>query len=305
MAVLILIMTVFTARGQTMVKQGRPVPGIFCISEQESDLYNMINEYRQKSGLQPIPLSNSLSYVAMLHAKDLLLSFDEQDECNYHSWSANGFWKPFCYPADENKKQSVWDKPRELTRYPGKAYEIVVWENRDVTPDSVMMVWQMEEYFNSFLLNTGKWRDQQWKAIGIALQGNYACAWFGLEPDPEGPPVICGQERPKPPADTLPVAKNTTREPIPAPLPVQKPGATTAPYPVTGQWYIIVRTDLGRQAALNFAEDLKTKGYPEATVLTGGGKIRISAFGPAEKPAASAKLKEIKKSFPDAWLLRQ
>ena len=305
MAMLILSLSAPDGSGQTAVKQGRPVPGFFCISEQEMDLFNMINDYRHLSGLQPVPFSNSLSYIAMIHAKDLLLYFNEEDECNYHSWSAHGFWKPFCYPMDENKKQSVWDKPRELTKYPGKAYEIVVWENRNVTPDSVMMVWQMEEYFNSFLLNTGKWRDQQWKAVGIALQGNYACAWFGLEPDPEGPPKICGMEPQKPLTDSISEKKVPTKASDVTPPPVQKSDGGAITPPVANQWYIIVRTDLGQQAALRFAEELKTKGYPDATVLTGSGKIRISAFGPADKPAASMKLKEIKKNFPDAWLFRQ
>ena len=182
------------ASGQSIVKQGPAVPVNFCIGTNEMELYLLINEYRKNFNLPPIPLSKSLSHIAALHAKDLYLNHPNQGSCNFHSWSNKGFWIPFCYPKDETKKNSVWDKPRELTKYPSRAYEIVYWENNPLIKDTIIMVWKTEDYFNSFLLNTGKWQGKTWNAIGIAVFENYACAWFGESSDPEGEVFVCGSK---------------------------------------------------------------------------------------------------------------
>ena len=88
--------------GQTIVKQGNPVPASFCINDTVMKLYRMINNYRVNYGLPSIPLSKSLCYVASLHAKDLFLHHPDKGGCNSYSWSDKGYlWKPFCYPRDE------------------------------------------------------------------------------------------------------------------------------------------------------------------------------------------------------------
>lgn len=186
------------SHGQVAEKAGKPVPESYCISGMEFKLYTMINSYRQRYDLPPIPLSKSLCFVASEHVKDLFFHHPDQGPCNSHSWSDKGNWKPFCYPRDENKKNSVWDKPRELTPYKGKGFEIVYWENDAAVIDSIITLWKSMDYFNSFLMNTGKWQGMKWNAIGIGIHENYACAWFGELPDPEGVPFICGQEPQKP-----------------------------------------------------------------------------------------------------------
>jgi hypothetical protein len=213
-----------TASAQTTVKQGPPVPASYCISPLEMKLYNMINEYRARYDLPPIPLSKSLCYVASTHVKDLFYNHPDVEPCSFHSWSAEGKWKPFCYPRDEKKGNSVWDKPKELTPYKGKGYEIVYWENNPVTIDSIIPFWKSIGYFNSFLMNTGKWQGKNWNAIGIAICENYASAWFGEVQDPEGSPTECGKapapvkKPPVPVKDTVrivkkqpPVVKDSTK----------------------------------------------------------------------------------------------
>lgn len=309
----IIVLLIFPAyigmMGQKPLFQGKPVPANFCIKSQEMELYLMINAYRRQFDLSPIPLSKSLSYVAALHVKDLMIYHPDEGNCNFHSWSANGPWKAFCYPADENKKQSVWDKPREITKYPAKAWEIIYWENTELTPDSVMSVWKSEEYFNTFLLNNGKWLGQQWKSIGVAILGNYASAWFGLETDPEGEAFVCGFKPPEP----VPKEKETVKksDPVPTQVVAKEIPETTAPADTTKVgtpsvlWYVIVKTNLTQSASEKVVAELKAAGYPDAQILSANGKTRISAFGPAEKASAASVLKEIKKVYKDAWLLKQ
>jgi len=276
---------------QTAVKQGNPVPQNFCIDAREMNLYLMINDYRQRYNLPPVPLSKSLSYVAALHAKDLFLNHPDQGACNFHSWSNKGFWVPFCYPKDENKKNSVWDKPRELTKYPSRAYEIVYWENNPLLTDTVMMVWKMEDYFNSFLLNTGKWQGKPWNAIGIAVYENYACAWFGEVSDPEGAATVCG---------SVPTAsKDTVKQAVQTEVLSQPKDSI----PVT--YCIIVNSLLTKDAANKLVSTLKSKGYPDAKVLEKNGKFQVSISESQDKAAIMLKLKELKKMYRGAWLLKR
>ncbi|MEI7661135.1 MAG: CAP domain-containing protein [Bacteroidota bacterium] len=309
---------VSNASGQQMVKQGNPVPAGFCISSTVTELYNAINEYRQHYDLPPVVLSKSLCYVAALHAKDLALHHPDQGPCNFHSWSGKSFWKPFCYPRDENKKNSVWDKPRELTPYPDRAYEIVYWENTSLIADTVIMVWKTEAYFNSFLLNNGKWQGKEWNAIGIALYENYACAWFGEVPDPEGAAVECGTAPPVHKPDTLkslpikkknlPADSRTVKDEIPVPKPLPpvkvKPEEAVVHSDTTKIYYIIVKTNLSMEAATRLVNSLKAKDYPDARVIHKDDKVRVSVFESPFKPVVTAKLREVKQTYKDAWLFK-
>jgi hypothetical protein len=303
---LLFILPVISLTGQSTVRQGKPVPSGFCIREPEMELYRMINDYRREASLPEIPLSRSLCYVAMLHAKDIYLNHPDQGPCKVHSWSDKGFWLPFCYPRDETKKATVWDKPRELTSYPSRAYEIVYWENNQLVPDTIMMVWETEEYFNSFLKNFGKWQGMNWNAIGIAIYENYACAWFGDAADPEGQAWICGMQPEKEavkqsqtdkPAS---VQSNTPKVDTTSHHPLVPPGPGVAP-----GWYVIVKTNLKKDTAEKLTTSLKTKGFPDASVLDADGKIRVAVFHSPDKTAAASALKEAKKEFPDAWLLKK
>jgi len=285
------------AFAQKVVKQGNPVPAVFCIDAREMNLYYMINDYRKQNNLAPIPLSKSLSYVADLHAKDLFAHHPDQGVCNFHSWSNKGFWAPFCYPKDENKKNSVWDKPRELTKYPSRGYEIVYWENNPLVTDTVMMVWKTEEYFNSFLLNTGKWQGKPWNAIGISVYENYACAWFGEVQDPEGAATVCGATPGPPRKDTI------TQPVIPAIKPVIEPKSPQTDS-TSGVYYIIVNTLLPKDKANQLANALKEKGYPDAKLIEKNGKLRVSIMESSDKTAIMGKMKEVKKIYRDAWLLK-
>lgn len=343
----------------------KPVPVIpsgYRISEDEMRLYRMINDYRHRYDLPPIPLSVSLSYVASTHMKDLFFNHPDQEPCNSHSWSDKGSWKAFCYPRDENKKNSVWDKPKEITPYKGKAYEIVYWENAQANIDTVINFWKSVAYFNSFLMNTGKWQGTKWEAIGVGIYENYACAWFGQLPDPLGPPLKEGENPPAastpppvkprqdsgkkeavsaaaiPPAEKVvppkqgagPGKKPVQQKPAPVPAatPVQKPAqekvaadsSKTQAQPSPEQkssvvkpsdtakvaltYYVIVRTNVRQGDADKIIKFYTDKGFSTVRFLPNEGKGRISVFETSDKATAMAKLKEIKRTYKDAWLLK-
>jgi len=311
LSVFFLMLTLSASAGypQPQQKPGNSVPGSYRISTDEIKLYQMINDYRRKYDLPPIPLSACLCYVASSHVKDLFYNHPDQEPCNSHSWSDRGPWKAFCYPRDENKKNSVWDKPKELTQYKGKGYEIVYWENNPADIDSVIHFWKSIGYFNSFLLNTGKWQGQKWEALGVGIYENYACAWFGEVSDPLGPPLLQGEN---------PVIKDSGAAKLsppvnPTPLPPdisstgketeqklqQEPAIKTA-----FRYFIIIRSNVPLKDTTKVIKLYVSKGFTAVRGLEKEGKARISVFESSDRNEAIARLKEIKVQYHDAWLLK-
>jgi len=156
-------------------------------------LCDLINDYRQANGLDRIPISMKLSLVAVEHVKDLATYHPEKNcKDNFHSWSTHGdpehnlVWKGGCYdPNDSSTWDIMWNKPKEIAKYPSYGYEIAA--SSCGTPDAALQAWkeegQPERPHNDVMLNKGVWASYKWKALGAALSGGYACAWFGTDAD--------------------------------------------------------------------------------------------------------------------------
>ncbi len=282
--ILALICQHFLVPAQQAIKSSNLIPDDFCISQAEMQLYRMINDYRKRYELPPIPLSKSLSFVAVSHLKDLFFNHPDQEPCNSYSWSDKGPWKAFCYPTDENKKNSVWDKPKEFTPYKGKGYEIIYWENNNVVPDSIISIWKSIDYIKNYLLNTGKWQGKKWNSIGIGIYENYACAWFGELIDPAGPVFLCGN--------------------IPVRLPADTTKQFTKDKGINGIYHIIIKSNLPIDVASKLIPKLISEGYSAAKILEKDGKARISVYESVNKSETMIQLQVIKKKYKNAWLLK-
>jgi len=167
-----------------------------CLSPTEANLAFLINEYRKKKKLPEVPVSRSLSYVAQLHARDLMQYFRQGKRCNMHSWSDNGRWTSCCYTPDHRKASCMWNKPRELTNYKGDGFEIAFYSTYNYsTPgdfaNDILKGWKESKGHNQVIINTANWKDVQWKAMGIGVYGEYAVVWFGEVPDSAGIPGNC------------------------------------------------------------------------------------------------------------------
>lgn len=167
-----------------------------CISKTEARLAQMINDYRKSRKLPPIPLSASLSKVAKLHAIDLANNYKPGENCNLHSWSDDPRWSSCCYTPDHKKSDCMWDKPRELTSYSGDGYEIAYYSTFNyATPqaflDDALKGWKSSKGHNEILINAGKWKTAEWKAMGVAVFGEYSVIWFGELTDKAGKPKVC------------------------------------------------------------------------------------------------------------------
>ena len=104
--------------------------------------------------------------------------------CNLHSWSDAGTWSPCCYTPDHAEAQCMWDKPKEITVYPGNGYENSAGGGNNITPAGAVDLWKNSAAHNDVMLNQGIWANYQWGAIGAGLKDGYANVWFGVEADP-------------------------------------------------------------------------------------------------------------------------
>jgi hypothetical protein len=155
-----------------------------CISKAELQLYDLVMAYRKANDLPEIPLSFSLSYVAHKHCEDQG-KYDEEieEKCNLHSWSDDGPWTECCYTSDHAAAKFMWIKPAELTYYVSRGYEISHSASYNVRPESALKSWQGSKPHNEVIINQGIWADNDWQAIGIGIDGNYANIWFGMKKD--------------------------------------------------------------------------------------------------------------------------
>ncbi len=174
---------------------GRLRPPGTCLTPAEAELARLVNERRREHGLDPVPLSRSLSLVARWHAIDL----QENDPatgkdrrglpCGLHSWSDKGPWSPVCYTSDHFYAQKMWNKPRELTqnRYFGNGYENVYWTSGErADPGRAVDYWISRSEEGDVILERKLWDQMGWPAFGVGLYGQYAVVWFGDMPDPGG-----------------------------------------------------------------------------------------------------------------------
>lgn len=151
------------------------------MTTEEQTLYQLLNQYRAQYGLAAIPASPSLTLVAQTHAKDLDAN-PPSGSCNLHSWSNNGSWTGCCYTSDHAQAQCMWNKPSELTSYPGYGFEISAYSSA-MNAQNALNMWKSSSGHNAVMINQGTWANTTWKAVGVGIYRNYAVIWFGRETD--------------------------------------------------------------------------------------------------------------------------
>ena len=154
------------------------VPGM---SSEEQALFDSIQAYRVRLKLPKVPYSPNLTLVAQYHAEDLK-AHPPVSPCNLHSWSGKTKGKACCYTPDHTNAPCMWDKPAELSSYPGKGYEISAMNG---APNANWLEqWKKSKGHHNVIINGDMWGKVEWKAMGLAIRKPYAVVWFGTDPDP-------------------------------------------------------------------------------------------------------------------------
>ncbi len=258
-----------------------------CISAKEYRLYQLINALRTTNKMPKIELSASLTHVAHLHAADLKQNHPDTSICNLHSWSNKGDWTPCCYQAYVYKEDCMYDKPRELTPYRFRGYELAYKDAGEINPDSLMMIWMDYSKVTDIILSKGDYEGKNWLAIGIGIRDNYAMVWFGQVKDKEGSPKICGGEK-------------VSKEKIPQ-ITNKK---NTIIREKTGKYYLI----FGSFDKLEEAEQqIKTyfkNGFTNAKIIVSKDKIRIALSEHNDLKGAKEAKKSLDNKYKDAWIMK-
>lgn len=157
-----------------------------CLSTEEQQLYNLLNEYRKTNNLPPIALSGALTKVAQTHVLDLANKQPHNQKCNLHSWSKSTNWDGCCYTDDHKQAACMWAKPKEIAGYTGDGFEIAADLGDVATAQKALKGWKTSKGHNQVMINQGTWAKISWKAVGIGIYENYAVIWFGAVPDVTG-----------------------------------------------------------------------------------------------------------------------
>ncbi len=252
-----------------------------CISVDEQRITDLINNLRKQNKLPEIPLSNSLCYVAKMHVRDLQTNRPDTSICNTGSWSDKGKWTPCCYNKYVLKTDCMMDKPKELTPYKFRGYEISYFEEGIVHADSLFDIWSGTPEVADMLLARGIHSDKKWQAMGISIGDNYVCLWLGQRPDPLGKPGLCSKEAPKSAA-----VENEKKNEI------------------TGKYYLIYGSFSLQKEAEEEVKKHQAKGFKNAQILKKGDKIRVALGVYNSIKEAMAAKEKYKEQYKDAWILK-
>ena len=170
----------FAARADWRAKRTPPVAKASPLVDADADaagLAKLINDYRASLKLPRVAISAKMTKVAQAHVRDLNSHKPVKDGCNMHSWSKNGPWSSCCYDSSPAAARCMWKKPKEIARYKGYGYEIAA-NASGITPEHALELWQKSPAHDAVMANKNQW-NKPWGAMGVAVEGDYAVAWFG------------------------------------------------------------------------------------------------------------------------------
>jgi hypothetical protein len=197
----------FMCAGMTVRSQAqKKIPEQFCISMEEQLLFDKINLIRDDYGKPELEFSISLSYLAAVHVEDLLINNPDTSICNLSSWSDKGDWTPCCYNSYVINQDCMWDKPKEITPFTYRGYELAAYFEDDFNADSVISLWSSSKPVLDMILTEGNFKKKKWICMGVALNDQYVSVWFAQRADWSGEPDLCSE------SDTtlVPVATSDT-----------------------------------------------------------------------------------------------
>lgn len=286
------------------------------VSQDETILFNMINDLRRQSKLPAIPLSLDLCKVAHVHISDLIASRPQENGCSLHSWSGSGNWTACCNSKDPSGIQCMKLKPREITGYPGFGFELIYWGEDNATPSDAAGLWQQTDASADMILSRGKWKSYQWKALGVGIKDGYAILWLGDKAEKKSEITTVKK--------SLVVENAADAKGIAAQKPVEEEKNSNAKADVPSnksalnevkpdqsvvesgtKYYLIVSSVKTAESAKSELKRFKSKGYTDAVILEGGSVYRISLKSFESLKKAKTELNKFKNVFPEIWVFKK
>lgn len=260
----------------------KQIPEEFCVTLEEQLLFDKINILRDDYGKNSIEFSKSLSYVAKLHVEDLLKNHPDTSVCNLSSWSDKGEWTSCCYNPYVPNQDCMWDKPKELTPYTYRGYELVGYFEGSFNVDSVIDLWSNSKVVLDMLLTEGNFKQKQWICMGLSMNKNYVSLWFGQRADKMGEPDICPSEAEMARADT------TSTQP--------KKGET---------FYLIFGVFADQKDAKEAVKRYKKNGFEQAGILKSEDLTRVYLGKYDNLKEAMFSKQQLSYTYREAWIFKE
>lgn len=253
-----------------------------CLSQQESELVDIINGFRTENGMPEVKISRSLCYVADVHAKDLYFFYDERSGGSMHSWSDKGRWNACLYQNPKTDGRCMHNKPSELTSYQGLGFELVYWDNTRNESQNAFKTWLETNDNRNLLLNEGKYVAFDWNAVGVRVFKGYVVVWFGTTSDDANPMYVCGE---------MPVVSNDTIDSAEAKAEDHK------------LYYVVVASYHTPKDAERDKIRWEKRFFEPLKIVENNGKHRLAVGAYNDNAAAEKALARIKKQVKDAWII--
>ncbi len=257
------------------------IPANYCISAEEMRLFQMLNTLRSEYGKPALKLSTSLSFVARTHVIDLQEHHPDTSICNLSSWSDQGNWKACCYNPYVPDQDCMWDKPKELTSYPYRGYELVTFFEDKLVSDSVVNIWAGTKKVLDMILTRGDYKQKKWICMGVGMNGHYASVWFGQRADKTASPVVCDTVTEPAGNDTL--QNNTANK---------------------GYFYVIYGSFDNLKDAKEALKRVKKSEFSKAGILQKDGRYRVYLNKFDNIKAATFARQSLPYTYKDAWILK-
>lgn len=172
-----------------------PVNTGVCLNSEETQLVQLVNNYRVQNGLQALPASKWLSATGQWHVWDRMANNTVGGACNSHSWSSArpDLWQAMCYTSDHAQAAQMWAKPRQISGgiYTGNGFENTADSGGQQTAAQALSQWQNSPLHNAVILQQGTWAGITFGGLGVGIVGGYAVLWFGDRVDPSGTMIQC------------------------------------------------------------------------------------------------------------------
>lgn len=273
---IILVFSVSETYGQ------KKLPENFCITQQEEQLFKKLNKLLQEYGEKPLKLSASLSYVAKVHVNDLTTNRPDTSICNLSSWSDQGDWTSCCYNPYVLKQDCMWDKPKELTPYPYRGYELVSFFEDDFNVDSIIKIFSETKEVLDMLLMRDNFKDKKWVCMGVGQNERYASVWFGQRADAAAPPAVC--------ADSLKTF-------VPVIATVESNKAVT--------YYLIIASLSDPQDAKEAVKRYRKNGFENCGTIKNGEMTRIYLDQFTNLKEAMYAKQQLPYTYREAWIYKE
>lgn len=272
--VIIILFPLASIFGQSKNK----IPNDFCISDTEHQLFNCINQLLIENGEKALSLSKSLSYVAKLHIGDLSENHPDTSICNLSSWSDKGDWTACCYNSYVPTPDCMWDKPKELTDFRYRGYEMALYFEEEFNSDTIMQLLYSSKKALAMLLTKDNYSSKKWICIGIGINENYTSIWLAQRADNAGEPKICDIDNQK------------TNEIVDA---------------KESKYYVIAASFIATKDAKEAVKRLKQNGFNDAGILKSGTNLRVYLKELETLKEAMYFKQKLPYTYNDAWILKE